>query len=421
VILLFNNGVVDIQAFLFYSKQSYQEILSPIGTKKLLTLSQSMQQDIRDIKIYGEYVFTHDLVAADGDLNLDAVDTQGYQVYLCLRHREGGKALQAAVGLELSEWVTEKQACLALKTSLLKSLDILSTTMKINDKPPTQSANIGNEIRQHHVTLDTPPPYMQDAGTPLTGKHTGTQDYVNVAPLTGDFLRKLDYPKATEPADLWHMVTPTKEELETPMQPDGNSLTPGHGRPATDRAYINHLQNPDTYGAIAMSKQLWMKYDRLTWRGNPISTEWCNNKYPKRSVLIYMGIQMTQTPMETFWRFSHMGWCHDPLHQDSFGPREMGLLNAQLVNEHPLCERSTLKPKLSHQPLLIWEVNSVDASHKELNLGIPSPIPHHMRFQQMFHRFSPFNTFVSKSARFVSPSSFPTHRIPAATASWTAW
>ena len=82
VVLLFNNGVVDIRSFLLYSKQSYQEILSPIGTKKLLTLNRSMQQDIRDIKIYGEYVFTHDLVEADGVLNLDAVDPQGYQVYL---------------------------------------------------------------------------------------------------------------------------------------------------------------------------------------------------------------------------------------------------------------------------------------------------------------------------------------------------
>lgn len=82
VVLLSNNGVVDIRSFLLYSKQSYQEMLSPIGTKKLLTLSRSMQQDIRDVKIYGEYVFTHDLVDTNGDLNLDAMDPQGYQVYL---------------------------------------------------------------------------------------------------------------------------------------------------------------------------------------------------------------------------------------------------------------------------------------------------------------------------------------------------
>jgi hypothetical protein len=82
VILLFNNGVKDIRSFLLYLKQSYQEMLSPISTKKLLTLNQSMQQDIRDIKIYGDYIFTHDLVDDDGDLNLNTVDPQGYQVYL---------------------------------------------------------------------------------------------------------------------------------------------------------------------------------------------------------------------------------------------------------------------------------------------------------------------------------------------------
>ena len=46
VILMFNNGVEDIRSFLLYSKQSYQEMLSPLSTKKLLTLSRSIQQDI---------------------------------------------------------------------------------------------------------------------------------------------------------------------------------------------------------------------------------------------------------------------------------------------------------------------------------------------------------------------------------------
>ena len=82
VTLLFNNGVEDLRSFLLYSKQSYQEILSPISMKKLLGLNRSVQHDIRDIKIYGDYVFAHDLVNEDGDLNLDAVDPQGYQVYL---------------------------------------------------------------------------------------------------------------------------------------------------------------------------------------------------------------------------------------------------------------------------------------------------------------------------------------------------
>ena len=82
VTLLFNNGVEDLRSFLLYSKQSYQEILSPISTTTLLGLNRSVQHDIRDIKIYGDYIFAHDLVDEDGDLNLDAVDPQGYQVYL---------------------------------------------------------------------------------------------------------------------------------------------------------------------------------------------------------------------------------------------------------------------------------------------------------------------------------------------------
>ena len=44
--LLFNNGVKDLRSFLLYSQQSYQEMLSPIHTQTLLTLSRSVQHDL---------------------------------------------------------------------------------------------------------------------------------------------------------------------------------------------------------------------------------------------------------------------------------------------------------------------------------------------------------------------------------------
>ena len=171
VTLLFNNGVEDLRSFLLYSKQSYQEILSPISTKKLLGLNRSVQHDIRDIKIYGDYVFAHDFVNEDGDLNLDAVDPQGYQVYLRSHRREAGKALQAAVGLELNARVAEKQARLALKSTLRQSLEKFSSATKTNDEPTTQSDNVGDGIRQRRVTLDTPP-HVQGAGSSSTGGGT---------------------------------------------------------------------------------------------------------------------------------------------------------------------------------------------------------------------------------------------------------
>ena len=210
-------------------------MLSAISTKKLLTLNRSVQNDIRDIKIYGDYAYAHDLVDEDGDLNLNAVDPQGYQVYLRCHRREAGKALQAAVGLELNARVTEKQARLALKSTLRQSLEELSSTTKMTDEPPTQSENVGDRTRLRRVTLDTPPPHVQDAGSPPTGGDIRTQDYVKANPSTEVFLRKLDYPDE-EPADLLHMVTPTKEELETPMRAGATLLTPGHGSPATDSA-----------------------------------------------------------------------------------------------------------------------------------------------------------------------------------------
>ena len=63
------------------------------------------------------------------------------------------------------------------------------------------------------------------------------------------------------------MVTPTKEELETPMRAGTTLLTPGHGSPATDLAYNNCLQNPDAYGPIVKTKQLPMISSKFQWNG----------------------------------------------------------------------------------------------------------------------------------------------------------
>jgi uncharacterized coiled-coil protein SlyX len=213
VVLLFNNGVEDLRSFLLYSKQSYQEMLSPISTNTILNLNQSVQQGIQDVKIYRGYIFAHDLVDENGDINLEAVDPQAYQVYLRSHRREARAALQEAVGLELNARVAAKQARMTLKSTLHQSLELLLTTAKMNDKTPTC-----------HVTLNTPPPHVQSAGSPSTGENMRPQDHAQTDPLTESFLRKLDYPE-DESADLSHMVTPTKEELETPMR-SGATLLP---------------------------------------------------------------------------------------------------------------------------------------------------------------------------------------------------
>ena len=168
--LLFNNGVEDLRSFLLYSRQSYQEMLSPIGTKKRLTLNRTVQQDIRDIKIYGDYAFTHDLVDADGDLNLDAVDPQGYQVYLRSHRREAGTAVQAAVGLELNARVTAKQARLMLKSTLQESLELLLNASKTNESTsrPSRTA-MGEGHGQRRVSFDTPMGHAHSTESPSMG------------------------------------------------------------------------------------------------------------------------------------------------------------------------------------------------------------------------------------------------------------
>ena len=83
---------------------------------------------------------------------------------------------------------------------------------------------------------------------------------------TTGFLWTLDF-SDDEPADLLHMVMPTKEELETPMRSDATLLTPGCGSPATDPAYSNRLQNPDAYGPVIKTKQLPMISSKFQWNG----------------------------------------------------------------------------------------------------------------------------------------------------------
>ena len=46
---------------------------------------------------------------------------------------------------------------------------------------------------------------------------------------------------------------------------------------------------------------------------------------------------------------------------------------------------------------------------------------HQNKHQHESHHFCPVTTFTSESAKFVCPSSFPTHEIPAAAASHAAW
>jgi uncharacterized coiled-coil protein SlyX len=127
-------------------------MLSSISTNKVLNLNQSVQQGIQDIKIYRGYIFAHDLVDENGDINLEAVNPQAYQVYLRSHRREARAALQEAIGLELNVRVAAKEARMTLKSTLRQSLELLLTTAKMNDKTPTC-----------RVTLNTPPPNVQGA------------------------------------------------------------------------------------------------------------------------------------------------------------------------------------------------------------------------------------------------------------------
>jgi hypothetical protein len=82
IMMLSKNGVEDLRSFLLYLRQSCWEMLSPLSMNRLLNLNQNMQHDIQDIKVYGDYIYTHDLVDDKDEIHLEAADPQAYQFNL---------------------------------------------------------------------------------------------------------------------------------------------------------------------------------------------------------------------------------------------------------------------------------------------------------------------------------------------------
>ena len=112
---------------------------------------------------------------------------------------------------------------------------------------------------------------------------------------------------------------------------------------------------------------------------------------------------------------------HNPLHQDSFGPRELVIAKDPTRNKHPLL-RGKHKTRYSHRPQSTPGGKPRGRESQEVEPWLNSQsFFFHIMYQQMCQRFSLLKTFISGSAKFVSPSSFPTHMIPAATVSQTAW
>ena len=145
------------------------------------------------------------------------------------------------VGLELNARVSEKQHRLSLQSTLRESLAALSNTTKRHHDLPTPADKLGDGNQPCCVSLDASPPHVQGTDSPFTRGDTGRQ-----GKSTTGFLLTLDF-SDDEPANLLHMVTPTKEELETPMRSEATLLTPGNGRPATDPAVsYTHLTLPTT-------------------------------------------------------------------------------------------------------------------------------------------------------------------------------
>ena len=111
------HGVSGIRSFILYAKQSFEEMLSPVYTVRLIEIGRN--HGLRDVKIYGDYLSLHDLIDANSaNIHFDSLDLESYQLYFRLHHRGTGEALQAAVALEMQRRINARQAIKAHQLSL---------------------------------------------------------------------------------------------------------------------------------------------------------------------------------------------------------------------------------------------------------------------------------------------------------------
>jgi hypothetical protein len=271
IVVLHNSGVEDMQTFLDYSQMSYPDMISSIPTKILLDLGRSMEQDIRNVKLYGEYILAHGLLDASGNINLDAVNPPTYQLYLRSRRRHAAATLQDAVADELRTRAAQKQARMTREATRRQSMALLSTTEKTSNQTPTEHIDVRDGIGPRNVTPDTPPPHAP-GGSPSTGgdvfvPSTAATNVPQSATGGESMVKKLDYSANDDVEDLLFMVDPVEQDPQSPEGLDKHVMTPANGQPATDPAFSNRLQNPDTYGTKTSLKQLAMINSKIQWNG----------------------------------------------------------------------------------------------------------------------------------------------------------
>jgi hypothetical protein len=244
--LIHEGGVMDGTSFIAYSKQSFRDMLSPVSSRGLRLVNLS---GLGNVKLYGTFLSDHDITAVKDISDFEVVDPRTYLIYWRSQRRAARTDAQEAVDLELAARVQAYQRRQVRLSSLCSSLGIADPTIPI--MPEESPLRRGESM---------------DVNTVRVGENTETP----TANIDGnnnisDFARRLDYPDEDDEG-LLRMVTPTKAELETPFDSEKSLLSPSLGRPSTDPAYKNRLQNPDSYGPTH-AKPLAMINSKVQWNG----------------------------------------------------------------------------------------------------------------------------------------------------------
>jgi len=254
VLVMAKNGVSDGKSFLTYAKQPLSDMVSGLNSKELKELSKT---GLIGVKLFGDYVQAHGMVDSNGEPDFTSIDRKAYTIYWKSHRRRIKSALEETVEQEISTRVESRARRRDRLSSLKDTLEgVMRPSLHLSPDDGHRGRSFGTPdtvvqdgaagTSHRHVTPDGDLKSRSNVdGCPLTGGNTMRNEHDKEHPSSSGG-RKLHY--LDDDDGLFYMVTPTKDDLDAPIDRDDAILSPGLGNPAVDPEHINRIQNPVSYG-----------------------------------------------------------------------------------------------------------------------------------------------------------------------------
>jgi hypothetical protein len=77
-------GVIDGTSLITFSQQPFVDMFSSLPDSGLEELTKICQKELRDVKVFSQYLFDHDLFHDDGQIDPDSIDPASYLMFWML-------------------------------------------------------------------------------------------------------------------------------------------------------------------------------------------------------------------------------------------------------------------------------------------------------------------------------------------------